>query len=469
MPSAPSPPTPPAAPRTHPVVRALDLLGIPASARARRELLYALANLVPGLLGLLTLPLLALAALLLPTLAGLRPLAGALTAVGKLASVHRYLVRVLLGEDVPAPRPVVRTPRPTPRRTAQATVADPDSWRALAHAVLDVPVSLLTAATHVFLRLYALAGIGYVFWYRRIEQPEGTVGLVLPGSDTPLDTGPRILAVTLTGVLLLALAGWLGRRLCALSRLSARALLGPSRLADRVRDLEETRALAVRDSTTALRRIERDLHDGAQARLVAVAMSLTRAHSALDPARRTDADSDKARELVGQALSGTRTAIEELRDLVRGIHPPALDAGLDAALASLASDLTSGGTSIRVSADLPHRPGEAIETIAYFCAAELLTNATRHAAATTIDVRARLAADALVLTVRDDGRGGAHLAHGQRAGTGLAGLAERVRTVDGTLTLDSPQGGPTLATVHLPLTTTGANLPTDPKATPCAS
>ncbi|SDJ91836.1 sensor histidine kinase [Streptomyces indicus] len=465
MTAAPPPTSPTPASRTHPAVRALDLIGLPASARARRELLYAAANLLPGLLGLLTLPLLAVAALLMPTLAGLRPIAAALAAGGRLAAVHRYLVRTLLGENVPAPpKRAPRTPEHRPvHRPAQAAVADPDSWRALAHALADVPVSLLNAAVQLFLRLYALAGVGYFFWYRQVRQPDGSTGLVLPGSEAPLNTAPRILAVTAAGLLLLALAGWSGSQVCALSRWLARSLLGPSRLAGRVRDLEATRALAVRDSTTALRRIERDLHDGAQARLVAVAMTLTRAHSALDPARRTDTAPDTARDLVGQALAGTRTAIEELRDLVRGIHPPALDEGLDAALASLTADLTTTGSTIRLDIDLPRRPDEVTETIAYFCAAELLTNATRHAAATTIDVRARLDGPDLLLTVRDDGRGGARPAPDARTGSGLAGLAERVRTVDGTLIIDSPPGGPTLATVRIPLTTA------DLEGAPCAS
>jgi signal transduction histidine kinase len=201
----------------------------------------------------------------------------------------------------------------------------------------------------------------------------------------------------------------------------------------------------VDDSAARLRRIERDLHDGAQAQLVAVVMKLGLAAKKLggmvDGTGQTDLD--RVLELVVAAQSGTKEAITELRDLARGIHPPALDRGLGAALATLAarSDLP-----VELVIDLPERPSPAIETIAYFCAAELLANAAKHSAAQHATLAAAHVPGLLRIQVTDDGIGGAHVdAHG-----GLAGLAQRVRTVDGRLQLSSPPGGPTMVSVELP-------------------
>jgi signal transduction histidine kinase len=157
-------------------------------------------------------------------------------------------------------------------------------------------------------------------------------------------------------------------------------------------------------------------------------------------------DADAARELVDAALQGARDALGELRELARGIHPPVLDNGLPGALASLAA-----GSAIpaRLACRLPDRPAPAIEAIAYFCAAELLANAAKHSAAATITIDVSERAGRLVLTVTDDGRGGADPGRG----SGLAGLAQRAAVVDGRLTITSPPGGPTRVTVELPLHT----------------
>ncbi|WP_173871694.1 sensor histidine kinase [Streptomyces albus subsp. chlorinus] len=434
------------------MTRCLDLLGIPATRKALRVLAYAVAALLPALLGAPALALLALAAVLCVTRAGPPVLSLVLTAVRALADLERTLVRGLLGEDVPAP------PRPRPLRAAY----DAATWRCAAYAVVNAPLGVLLLVVQVPVRLYGLALVSYPLWFRAVRE-NGHAGLELTGT-CPLHTWPRALAVAAVGLVLLAAAGWAGRRLADLVRLLARTLLGPLRLADRVHDLEETRALAVRDSASTLRRIERDLHDGAQARLIALAMALTRAKEALRAPEPAPADTAKARELVEQSLGTARTALSELRDLVRGIHPPVLDKGLAPALASLRSDIESPALRVTVRTDLlgGPRPPEAVETIAYFCAAELLANAARHAGARNVTVSARLAGGdgpgprELVLAVEDDGRGGAAPRPAAPGGSsGLRGLAERVRTVDGTLSLDSPPGGPTRATVRLPLTIQG--------------
>jgi signal transduction histidine kinase len=215
--------------------------------------------------------------------------------------------------------------------------------------------------------------------------------------------------------------------------------------ARRVRELERSRAHLVDDSAARLRQIERDLHDGAQAQMVAVAMKLGLAtkklHGLTDGTGQTDLE--RVLELVVTAHRGAKEAITELRDLARGIHPPVLDQGLGIALTTLAarSDLP-----VELVIDLPERPSAAIETIAYFCAAELLTNVTKHSGARHATLEAAHAPGLLRVLVSDDGSGGARLEdHG-----GLAGLAERIKTVDGRLQVASPPGGPTVVTVELP-------------------
>jgi signal transduction histidine kinase len=213
----------------------------------------------------------------------------------------------------------------------------------------------------------------------------------------------------------------------------------------RVRELEQSRARAVDDSAARLRQIERDLHDGAQAQMVAVAMKLGLAMKKLG--RMVDgteqSDLDRVLDLVAAAHRGAKEAITELRDLARGIHPPVLDHGLGAALTTLAarSDLP-----VELVLDLPERPSAAIETIAYFCAAELVANVAKHSGARHATLEAAHVPGLLRVRVSDDGSGGARV----EARGGLAGLAERVGTVDGRLQISSPPGGPTVVTVELP-------------------
>jgi signal transduction histidine kinase len=238
-------------------------------------------------------------------------------------------------------------------------------------------------------------------------------------------------------VVVLLLAPWVVRAALIPDRLLIRALLGPTARDARVADLERTRAYAVDESAAVLRRIERDLHDGAQARLVAVAMKLGLAREKLGD----DVDPGTW-ELLDAAHRNAKEAIVELRDLARGIHPPVLDNGLDAALATLAAH-SAVPVGLRVAT--PDRPAPAIETIAYFCVAELLTNVAKHSRARRATVEVDEREGRLRVRVGDDGTGGAHL------GAGLSGLYDRVRTVDGTMRLDSPPGGPTLVTIDLPV------------------
>ena len=213
----------------------------------------------------------------------------------------------------------------------------------------------------------------------------------------------------------------------------------------RVRELEQSRAYLVDDSAARLRRIERDLHDGAQAQMVAVTMKLGLAMKKLGGMidGTGQADLDRVLELVVAAHRGAKEAITELRDLARGIHPPVLDQGLGIALTTLAA---RSDVPVELVIDLPERPSAAIETIAYFCAAELLTNVAKHSGARHATLEAVHAPGLLRVRVSDDGSGGARV----EARGGLAGLAERIRTVDGRLQLSSPPGGPSVVTVELP-------------------
>jgi signal transduction histidine kinase len=254
------------------------------------------------------------------------------------------------------------------------------------------------------------------------------------------------------GVVLLASAPWTGPlALLGLLPLAGAALIFWTvyRLQQdsvlRVRELEQSRSHVVDDSAARLRRIERDLHDGAQAQMVAVAMKLGLAREKLGAALNgtVQADLERVLELVDAAHRGAKEAIAELRDLARGIHPPVLDRGLGAALAALA---TRSDPPVELVVDLPERPSAAIETIAYFCAAELLANVAKHSGARRATLEAVYASGLLQVRVSDDGAGGARL----EARGGLAGLAGRVRTVDGRLQISSPPGGPTVIAVELP-------------------
>jgi len=221
--------------------------------------------------------------------------------------------------------------------------------------------------------------------------------------------------------------------------LAAVMLTSPRRaeMAERIETLETSRAGAVDAQETELRRIERDLHDGAQARLVALGMSLGMAEQKLSE------DPQRAGELLAEARVGAEHALRELRDLARGIHPPVLaDRGLEAALASLASS-----TPLRVglTVEVAPRPAPAVESAAYFVAAEALANAAKHARAQQVEITVVRAGEALELEVRDDGAGGA-----DPRGSGLRGLRRRVEALDGSLTVTSPPGGPTMIRAALP-------------------
>ena len=358
-----------------------------------------------------------------------------------LGAAHRRLAAWLLGEPIAAPPPT-RAGRGVAGWLA-ATARDGPGWKAAAYLLVKLPVTVFEFYA-AFLAAAGLANLTYPFWWPLFRNhPAGTqlrpVAALTPFGALRIATFPGTFAAFAAGAAMLLAAPWLARAVSSADRWLMRGMLGPGRLAQRVADLEQTRALAVDDSAALLRRVERDLHDGAQIRLATVAMNLGMAREKLGDDHRPE-----VRELLDAAHQGAKDALAELRNLARGIHPPALDNGLAAALATLAA---SSAIPVELATTIPRRPAPAIETIAYFCAAELLANAAKHSHANTIAIDVTERGRMLVLKVGDAGRGGADPARG----SGLSGLAQRVRTVDGSLEIMSPRGGPTQVTVQLPL------------------
>ena len=236
-----------------------------------------------------------------------------------------------------------------------------------------------------------------------------------------------------------------------LDRRMMHLLLGPDAAASRVRSLEESRSKTLDAATETLQRIERNLHDGTQAQLVALAMRLGQAKEKLEHLRCRGRARPPIwtaiRRLVDEAHRGAKEAITDLRDLARGIHPPALDTGLENALATLAA---RSPVPTEVTVSVQSRPSPAIEAICYFCAAELLANVAQHAQASRASLSCAQHGPWLRIVVRDDGRGGAAVNRVGSSSSGLAGLADRVGAVDGHLSIASPPGGPTVVTVDLP-------------------
>ncbi|MFD5820089.1 sensor histidine kinase [Streptomyces sp. NPDC127038] len=360
--------------------------------RTWREIAHLLVNLPASIIGFVyVVVMLATGAGLAVTVVGLPLLAAGLRGSRQLGKLERARARRLLGLriDEPSPLPV--------RRTGffgwlWSSLKDPVGWRAVLYDLIRLPWGVITFTV----TLVSL----FVLWP------------VLP---------------------------FIARGLTNVDRAMVRGLLSPSdELERRIAELESDRGVVVDTAAADLRRIERDLHDGAQARLVNLAMGLGLAKEKLLE------DPDAAASMVDEAHGEVKLALQELRDLARGIHPAVLtDRGLDAALSAIASRCT---VPVKVTAELDTRPAAAIEGIAYFTVSELLQNVSKHSGASSASVDVWRTDDRLLIQVRDDGRGGA----GVDGGTGMAGLADRLGAVDGLFVVDSPVGGPTVITAELP-------------------
>ncbi|MGM1064848.1 sensor histidine kinase [Saccharothrix sp. Mg75] len=352
------------------------------------------------------------------------------------ATAERAWVRTALGVEVQRPY------RPLPggaTARAKALAQDPATWRDFAYWLVMLPLGAIEFAVTVALWTSTAATVLLPFYLHRL--PATWEVEFAPGVVYTIDSFAKALPVTLVGLLL----GFLSHRLLnGMGRAHgafARALLGPSRtsvLSAEAERLSASRARGVEAAEAERRRIERDLHDGAQQRLVAVAMGLGRARGKME------SDPDGARELIAEAHADAKLAISELRDLARGIYPSVLgDRGLDAALSSLAA---RSPVPVVVDVDVEPRPPMAVESTAYFTVAEALTNAAKHSGATRVLVTVSRTEHSVVVEVTDDGRGGAEV----RPGGGLAGLVDRAATIDGVVVVLSPVGGPTVIRTELP-------------------
>jgi signal transduction histidine kinase len=366
---------------------------------------------------------------LLITLVGLPILTGTFYLARAAAYAERVRVRALLGADIP--QPAYR-----PRKSNSlwqgliAPFTDRTDWKELTYVWLVQPVlgivNFTVAVTAWAVPLWAITLPVYAVG-RHGAAPQVWNGRTL-------DTWHEVIPVAIAGLLVLPLVPWIIRGFAAVDRGAARWGLSQSKVAV----LRETQARSVDIAMADRRQIERDLHDGAQQRLLSLGMDLGMA------LEKFDSDPDAARGLVGDAHAELQRAIAELRNLARGIHPAVLtDRGLDAALSALAA---RSPLPVRLDVRLDQRPPASVEATAYFIVAEALTNAARYANARRVDVRVRQNGDKLHIEVRDDGVGGAE----QRDGGGLAGLADRASSVEGSLRISSPHGGPTVVTADLP-------------------
>jgi signal transduction histidine kinase len=330
------------------------------------------------------------------TLVGIPIVAVSLVGARQIAAVGRRLARWGFKAKIATPPPLVRGSGLL--GWLSAVLLDAVNWRSVLFLVVMLPMGIVSAVVTVVL---AVASI----------------------------LSPILIAAPLVVRALAATNRWLAER-----------LLAPVTLSERVRRLQNRRRQVLESAADERRRIERDLHDGAQARLVALAMDLGMAKEKLAGG----SDPERAATLVASAHDEVKRALSELRDLTRGIHPAVLtDRGLDAALSAVAARCT---VPVVVSVEVPQRPSQATEQIAYYCVSELLVNVSRHSHAGAAAVTARRGGDLLLLDVRDDGVGGADPAQG----TGLRGLAERVGSAGGRFTVESPAGGPTVVSVELP-------------------
>ncbi len=364
------------------------------------------------------------------------------------AAVTRRLSAALLEQHVAAPRLRTRR-RPGVLGWPTTLLTDPARWRAFAYLLVGFVVTTISFAVTTSLLVVALGAVTHAVWGRFLPAQVGSDGREHRGAQvlgTFVDTVPTQLAFAVLGLVLL-LAVWpaVTHGLGSVQRLVIRSMLGVSRRDERLAEVTASRDAAVVDADATLRRIERELHDGTQARLVGLAMTLGDARDRLQHGQ----SGAGVEALVDQAHAATKEALVELRALARGIHPPVLDAGLEAALASAC---TRAPFPVRLHTDLPVRPTPVVEGIAYFGVLELLTNVSKHARASSAVVAVSMHDGDLVVTVEDDGTGGAHvtLAGGDGHGTGLSGLLERLRAVDGSLHVDSPVGGPTTVRLVVP-------------------
>ena len=366
---------------------------------------------------------------LLITLVGLPILTATFYLARAAAHAERARVRAFLGADIAAP--AYKPPKSDGIwHRLVAPFSDRTTWKELTYVWLVQPVlgvvNFTVAVTAWAVPLWAITLPVYAV------HGEGSAPQLWSGRT--LDTWHEVLPVVIGGIVILPLVPWIIRGFAGVDRAVARWGLSPSK----VTALRQTQARSVDVAMADRRQIERDLHDGAQQRLLSLGMELGMA------LEKFDSDPAAARGLVGDAHAELQRAIADLRNLARGIHPAVLtDRGLDAALSALAA---RSPVPVRLEVQLDERPPASVEATAYFIVAEALTNAARYANAKSVTVKVHQRGDKLHVEVVDDGVGGAE----KRPGGGLAGLADRASSVEGSLQMSSPHGGPTVVAADLP-------------------
>ncbi|MFI1920245.1 sensor histidine kinase [Nocardia sp. NPDC020380] len=407
--------------------------------QVRRDLVYLLPGLAVGLASFI--PLICGSLLGLGTVViwvGLPLLVVTLGLARGFAAIERFRVAAVTGHPLPPARYTGGSGRGLQR--LWTILKDRQYWRDLAHGVLVMPLSVFTWSITVVWVTAAVAGTLYPLYGWAIPQYPDSKGL----SDLVGVHGlaADILANTLLGLVFLATGPRVLRALAALHTGFARLLLTDetAALRERTEHLTASRSAAVQAEAQTLRRVERDIHDGPQQRLVRLTMDLEAAR------RRMNDNPEAARTLVDEALEQSREALTELRAVSRGIAPPILiDRGLPAALTAAAARCPVPTTLECDLADGRRLP-ESVENAAYFVVSEALTNVAKHARADSCVVGVTTDATGLWLRVTDYGVGGAHIGKGH----GLAGLADRLAGVDGRLDVHSPAGGPTVLTAEIP-------------------
>ncbi|WP_194895239.1 sensor histidine kinase [Catenulispora pinisilvae] len=421
-----------------------ELLKGPFTGRSLRQQGYLLASFAGAFVQFLWMTVaLALGGSLLLVVIGLPLLLAGLVSLRWASRRERQRILNLTGERVPSP---YREPGPTgnPLQRLVGYVSDPATWRDLVHLIVSAAFGLAWFCVIVTVWAMTVGAVSLPFWYSSL--PNHRIPLThIDGSQYYISTLPSILAFAAISLVFAWLLGPTVLELATRAQTGlGRSLLGLSRpeLDRREAALRSTRSQAVSAAEAERRRIERDLHDGAQQRLVALAMDLGRAKSKLKSGN--EEDSEAAAQLVAEAHEGVKLALAELRDLARGIHPAVLtDRGLDAALSALA-----GRSPIPVEVDgtLPWRPSPEVESAAYFVASEALANMAKHSHASRAWIDLEIRDDQLRMIVGDNGVGGAET----NPGGGLAGLSDRIAPLDGILSVSSPIGGPTQIIMEMP-------------------
>lgn len=359
---------------------------------------------------------------------------GLIGLVRDFAGWHRRWAGQLLGEQIPTPY----LPRPAGGtfRRVRTILKDSATWRDLTWLLMTSTIGLAAFCLIVALFAAFIGGLAVpIIWYRLPASANSWIGFIHVRSQADS------YGVIVEALLALGLWWWWTPPLMRGYAILTRSLLAPTehaRLTRRIEQLSESRAETVDAQAAELRRIERDLHDGAQARLVALGMSLGMADAVVQ------SDPEMARELIGEARQATVDALAELRQVVRGIHPPVLaDRGLPGAVRALA---LAAPIPVQVEIDVPGRLAAPVESATYFAVAESVANVLKHAGASKMQITIDYADGRLAIRVVDDGSGGADPARG----TGLSGVRHRLEAFDGTLVVISPVGGPTSVSMECP-------------------